>query len=148
MASAVPAAGAKPAATRDPRVAAGVGVRARAPVHPNSASSEAPARNPTRAPYFEIDAPPARAISLALHGTDPLAPRALGLWRLHGARTPELVAVTASDRSGSFDFGQVLIPARGAEWAVAPIERADAANAPARSRLAIAGVAPAPPRAE
>jgi hypothetical protein len=115
---------------------------------PEPEGSESTLRDPSRAPYFEVDAAPAHAISLALRGSDPLAPRALGLWRLRTAHPPELVSVTASSRAGTFDFGQVLIPIRGAEWAVAPIERSDPESAPARSRLALATPADSNPRAE
>ncbi len=87
-------------------------------------------------PYFDAVALAPGALSLALTGSDPGAPRALGLWRSdRGSAGPELLRVTASDPQGRFDFGQWLVPKAGAEWTVAPIDTAAPHSTPASSRL-------------
>ncbi len=111
--------------------------RAEGEAIPIAAPAAARAPDPAgRSPYFDEPVLPPGGISVALTGSDPEAPRALGLWRSDRARgEPELLQVAASDREGRFDFGQWLVPVAGAEWTVAPIERGDPASAPERSRL-------------
>jgi len=94
-------------------------------------------------PYFDRLESPRSAVSLGVTGVDPAAPRRLVLWRL--GETPRRVATAWSERGGTFDFGQQLVPATGVRYLVAPdvageyqrLRAGRLANAPAASQVSL-----------
>ena len=87
-------------------------------------------------PYFDGTSPTAGAVTAALRGVDPGAPRRLVLWRFDPLGAPREIARSDSDAGGRFDFGQQLLALDGSRFQVVPLGQGRlAADAPSASRI-------------
>lgn len=133
--------------TRRPEGQLELASRSESPPDRLAREREAVLRSRRAWPYFDRLESPRSAVSLGVKGVDPAAPRRLVLWRL--GETPRRVATAWSDRGGTFDFGQQLVPATGVRYLVAPdvageyqrLRPGRLANAPAASRVSLRRVA-------
>ena len=97
------------------------------------------------APRIALDRPTPSGVGVEIHGRDPIAPRALELWRIAGERAV-LAAQGASRADGTLAFAPFVLPAGELALVVAPAGQG--AFAPGASPPVSTSRDPASPRVE